>query len=790
MFFLIKHNFDSMKKYYCFIFLTIVFLQVPCYSQSIPFKISGKIVDLENQPIPYATIRLDVFAKDTIMFGAITDDNGLFTIRNIPRERFRFTASFIGYDSFIKEFDMPAENQNLALDTIVLQLSHTELQEVVVQGDRSGLRALVDKDVFIPDARSIKSSATGLDLLSKIPGVRIRPRDQEVSFAGSSNVLILINGASSDRNISAINPRDIERIEVVKNPTVAYESDVLAVLNIILKPEREKGLHIVSNIEYSFVNLQNNSNAQIEYVFDKLRFFAGYNANVFKEENIKYTRNRIDFFEENMNEYYSKSIGNQYRTNSHRFQYGSDYRINEKNVLSFTGNMILSDFEDHHILQSHSLQNNDIVFKSNTYGDVSYDAKQHNYNLFYNRKFKPEQELKINSNLFFMNRTRYDRYVDSTFYLQEMFLNHTIRNEKTINEMRSFNVKVDYSQPLSEQISFNIGYQLFSRNIINDFFGSDYLVNLDYLDYRNAVYSDVNYRNEKLSLRVGVRLEHLTINISDTVSSQDTHPLPLGSIMYSINQRNNINFTYNRRLRYPSYQMLIPFEYYSGDAAFVSAGNPDLKPEKQHSFSVRHTLRTNDLFISTSLYYQQLDDAFGMMRLMENGVLRSKWKNIAWANRVGIRLSGYTSIFDFIEFDADINIYQSYYPESQYNGLSYYTFLGLEFFMPLDLSLGIDFTSGFSESKIDMHIYESPFIESITLSKEIFKGKGNIGFAMFNPFMTIKFDMKSWDDSFEDITRLKYKTPVYLLRFTYFFSSGKRASRIQREQIMQEEQIK
>jgi len=779
-----------MKKYYLFSFLIFFLVQAPCYSQTTPFDISGKIINPESEPLPFATIRLDVFAKDTIMLGAITNDNGLFTIRNVPRERFRITVSFVGYYSFRSEFDVPVEGQHLVLDTIILQSSLTELHEVVVEEERLGLRALVDKDVFIPDAQSIKSSANGLELLSKMPGVRVRPRDQEISVAGSNNVLILINGASSERNISAINPRDIERIELIRNPTAAYEADVLAVLNIVLKPDREKGVHLATNLEYSFVNLQNNSNAQLEYVFGKLRFFAGYNLNAFKEGNNKSTRNRQDFHGDVINEYFSNSPENHLKANNHRFQYGSDYRINEKNILSFTGNLVLSDFEDHQLLHSHFLQNNNKAFRSITQENISNEAIQHNYNLFYNVKFNPNQELKINSNLFFMNRIRRNEYFDSTFYPQEMVHDHTIRSDETLNEMRSINVKIDYSQPLTKHLALNTGYQFFSRTIRNEFSHSDYSVNLDYLDYRNSIYTDVSYRNERLSLSAGFRLEHLNINISDTISSWDTHFLPLGSIMYSINQSNNISLTYNRRLRYPSFQMLIPFEYFSGDGAFVRSGNPDLRPQKHHSLSLRHTFRKDDVFISTSLYYQQTDDVFGMEHVLDNGVLRSQWKNIDWSKGIGLRLSGNASIFDFIDVNADIDIYQSYFSSSQYNGLSYRTFFGLECLLPLDLSLGVDFTSGFSERRIDMHIYESPFIERISLSKDLFNGQGNLGFEMINPFMTIKFDIKSWDDSFKDINRLSIKTPVYLLKFTYFFSSGKRAQRIQREQIIQDEQIR
>ncbi|ASB50044.1 TonB-dependent receptor [Alkalitalea saponilacus] len=778
-----------MKKLLTIVKLIAIIFPFCCYSQINHFNISGRIIDSDHQAIPYATIVLDIFAKDTIMMGAITNDAGLFSIRNVPRERFRITVSFIGYSSFIRELDLPAESHHLDLDTIVLQSNFTELQEVVVKGERTGLRSLVDKDVFIPDAQSIKTSTTGLDLLSKIPGVRVRPRDLEISVEGSNNVLILINGASSDRNINAINPRHIERIEVIKNPTAAYESDILAVLNIILKPDIEKGFHIASSLEYSFVNLQNNFNAQIEYNFDKLRVFAGYNLNAFKERNVIETRNRHDFLGDVINQYYSISPENLMKTNSHRFQYGTDYRINDKNILSFTGNMLLNDFEDFQLTHSQSLQNNNVIYSSNTQDNTFYDAKQHNYNLFYNLKLKPRQELKLNSNLFLMNRTRNDEYINRTFHLQEMALEHTIRREKTINEMRSINIKVDYSQPIHENIVWNMGYQLFRRKIHNDFFDSDNAISLEYRDYRNSFYGDFTHRKGNISLRAGVRMEHLTINISDTLSSRDLHPLPLGSVMYSINQSNNVGFTYNRRLRYPSFQMLIPFDYYSGDAAFVSSGNPKLDVEKQHNFSLRHTYRKNDLFISTSFYHQRSDDIFGMVRTMENGVLRSVWENIDWENKIGLRISGNASFFDFIEFDADINIFQSYFSSSQYNGLSYYSFFGLECHLPFDLSLGVDFTSGFSESRIDMHIYESPFIERISLTKEILEGKGNIGLSLINP-TAVKFNMKSWDNTYEDISKLRYKTPVYLLKFTYFFSSGKRGQRVQREQIMQEEQIK
>ena len=49
---------------------------------------------------------------------------------------------------------------------------------------------------------------------------------------------------------------------MINNPSAEYDSEVLSVINVVLKDELKQGFSLSANFEYSFFNIINNSNLQ------------------------------------------------------------------------------------------------------------------------------------------------------------------------------------------------------------------------------------------------------------------------------------------------------------------------------------------------------------------------------------------------------------------------------------------------------------------------------------------------------------------------------------------------
>ena len=79
-------------------------------------------------------------------------------------------------------------------------------------------------------------------MIKLIPGIQV-DLFQNISLEGSNKILILVDGKEKDKNyLSGINPKDIDKIEVMSSPSAKYDSDVTGVINIILKKEKNTGI--------------------------------------------------------------------------------------------------------------------------------------------------------------------------------------------------------------------------------------------------------------------------------------------------------------------------------------------------------------------------------------------------------------------------------------------------------------------------------------------------------------------------------------------------------------------
>ena len=89
-------------------------------------SISGSVIDSKTkEPLPAVTIYFP-----EIKSGALTDDDGNFSIQNLPMSRLTVQVSLIGYEAISKVVDLKSTN------SIKFELSEsiTEISEIVITG--------------------------------------------------------------------------------------------------------------------------------------------------------------------------------------------------------------------------------------------------------------------------------------------------------------------------------------------------------------------------------------------------------------------------------------------------------------------------------------------------------------------------------------------------------------------------------------------------------------------------------------------------------------------------------
>jgi hypothetical protein len=763
-----------------------------CYSQRLKhIDICGTVVDsTKNVKIEYATIQFKSAINDSLIYGTITDSLGKFCINNALCQEYKLIFSCLGYKTKKISLDLTDIKSDYYFKIGLIKDEYM-LDQVEIVGKQEGVTVKVDKTVFIPDSLSLANSATGLDLLDKAPGVTVKKTDQSIKLLGSSNVLVLVDGINNNRDLNTIDPEDIERIELIDNPSSKYDSDVANVINIILKEERKGGLKISTNLTYFTENKYNFSKVQIDYEINKLRLFAGYKIkyhNIFSNDSIYRTSTEEDIIKEyegySQQSNYSTSFGN-------IIQYGAEYRFLKKNLINITGNFEIHDYQSdfNHLTTYKTDKNTD--YQTDAFSDRNGRNILQNYTLYYIREFNNDKrKLTFNTNYYLMKKDFSLNQNTKFLFFPDSSEIETFSDISTAYEINAINSNINFENPVKENISSEFGCQLYYRDIDNHYYYTDLSSYFRYKDFRTAYYGVLTFFKNKYSLQVGIRAENYLINIYDSIRFDQWNYLPSVSCMYEINNKNRVKLVLNSKLNYPRYQMLAPFTFYSNDSLTVSSGNPYLKPEKYLNTEVNYSYRKNRLtFLSSSLYFRNYNNLIGLeTNITNNNILTERYNNITYSQQLGGYIFFQTSFFKLITTSMYIDVFYNIFEQKQYNGLSYKFWTTNEILLPFEFFVNVDLSVNGKEFLYNGYFYQSPLIDEVSLGKSIFKGHGELSISMLNYFIQDHSkDVRRGSNYYEE-SILYPDNKCILIRFNYFFKKGKKLKGIERELNMERDE--
>lgn len=153
-----------MKTKFTFMILLSCFLLLPARSigntmNDKNLKITGKVVDIDENLLPYTTVRL-LNTDSVFIAGTITDTLGVYQFETRVGE-YLLSYSSVGYKSLIQPITV--SKPNMYVPTIKLESDNVMLNEVVVK--TSAYIRKKDHILVVPDKKQVKHASTGYDLL-------------------------------------------------------------------------------------------------------------------------------------------------------------------------------------------------------------------------------------------------------------------------------------------------------------------------------------------------------------------------------------------------------------------------------------------------------------------------------------------------------------------------------------------------------------------------------------------------------------------------------------------------
>ncbi|HVM87440.1 MAG TPA: TonB-dependent receptor [Puia sp.] len=221
-----------------------------CFSQNnISGSVKGKIVDSSGQKLKSASVTVVGISDPNAHTFTISDDNGMFLIRNLNTGNYRLLVTFQGYEHLDKRFSISASDTSFDFGNMAMQRQSDTLKAVVVE--EPAVRIKKDTVEYNADKYAVKPNAVAEDLLKKLPGVQV-DKSGNITAQGETVTRVLVNGKrffSDDPKLATRNlpPDIIDKIQVFDDLsdqskfTGFDDGNRVKTINITTKKSKQQG---------------------------------------------------------------------------------------------------------------------------------------------------------------------------------------------------------------------------------------------------------------------------------------------------------------------------------------------------------------------------------------------------------------------------------------------------------------------------------------------------------------------------------------------------------------------
>lgn len=540
-------------------------------------NIQGKVSDFDGKPLSYVTILLLKSTDSSLIKGDITNNEGEYSFEKIDAGEYLINTINLG---FMKYYSAPLTlNASTITLNIKLTSSNKNIKEVKVMSKKPMIEVKADKTVFNVEQSINSAGSNALDLLRKSPGVRVDKNDN-IEMRDKNNVLIYIDGKPNylgSRDLAAVlksmQASDIESIELITNPSAKYDAwGNAGIINIKLKKNKKFGTNGSANIgfaqgrrfpKYNAGIQLNNSNKQVN-ISGNYGINFGKNHN---DQNLDRQQNgiRYDLRADNIND-----------DVTHNAKFGMDYFVDDKNVVGFMLNGILTDGRfssaSKTYISNGSSPYSEVLIASN---EMPISRKNGSINLNYKYEDTSGRSFNIDGDYRIFNSQAHS-YQPNTYWdkTESIIQSRNIFRNNTPTSIDIYAIKTDYEQNFLKG-KIGLGAKAAYVKTDNDFQFYDVINSVDILNNNRSKHfiyhelvtaGNINYSrqfNTRFSLQTGLRAEQTNskgnlssgmVGKDDIVKRSYLNLFPSAGFSYTINPKHTLGMTYNRRIDRPSYQ--------------------------------------------------------------------------------------------------------------------------------------------------------------------------------------------------------------------------------------------
>jgi len=756
-------------------------------------KISGKVVNLDNNPLEYAEVIL--FSEKAVpLINRLTNEKGEF---NIDYQKGIYKLE-------IRQFKQVLFTQNITLDTdfeigtVTVDATST-LGTVEISKKKELVERKIDRLVFNIENTISAVGGDALEALKITPGVLVR--NESVTIVGKQSIRVLVDDKMLELSegdlanfLRSIPADNIKNIEVITTPPAKYDAaGGSGLINIRLKKAQADSwsLSLGSSYLRRYDEGESTMTSNFMYSKNKLSLSSSLNYrdggetfhyqddNVFPTE-LWNTKQRFNRDYKRLNavlgiQYLATTnwnLGFQYianfnKTHSNRNTRSSVYESNEdfpfNDIVSFTTADQKPDFNSINFFNEFKLDSNGkkIILNLDYFKYSNNDTRPYQGTSLMNNPYNIQYFKGINDNT--QSTNNYSGKIDVE--LPAKFANW------------SAGAKVSISNTANDIAAFNSG--LVDVPITNI---PQTRHQFDYNEYIQAVYfsGHKKFRNN-LEAQVGLRIESTQTksyngNLNQYLNTNYTKLFPTVNLSYTPTGNSTYRFSYGRRIARPNFSELNPNVTYITPFLTVE-GNQVLRPYFIDNLEFIYSYKK----LESKLYYSIENDVFNQIGLpdLNTNQIRLIYKNIFNLKRYGF---SETFTFDKIKWWNSNNLFNINYTTAKTIDLSARAVNGFTSFFnsnndfnlntskTLTFNLGFEyyFLGAYGIDKIKPFSSTSFAIQYLLLNKDL-----RINLRANDIFKTDRYRFSSIVAGVHRSTNYYFDTRLVQLSVSYKFGSRK-----------------
>ena len=777
--------------------------------------VKGRVYDSSTGlPMEYATVRASTLPDKTFVSGCVTDPSGNF-IMELEKGRYELEIQYMGFITSYKTVNLDGTRNPYDIGKINLSPDSRMLNEVNVVAEKSTYEMTLDKHVFNVGKDVGNTAGNAIEVLENIPAVSVDV-EGNVSLRGDDGVRILIDGKGS--GLSGMSTQDalrtlqgdmIERVEVITNPSVRYDAEGSAgIINIILKKDKRQGFNGAVNVRTGYPWMYGAS-LTANYRLKRWNFFGSYGFN--NRSNVgggvnQTKRFLLDTigegpdmrFDTIFTQLTDQTTERRMRRMGHNVRVGADYYITDHDILSAAFVYRHGRLETHPVVKYFDEYP---LTSTSTYDERAEDYAEiepmYEVTLDYDKTFERQgRSLKANVRYFTNAENSSSDITERVYPDQEMqqLLNEVYQKTGNNQNMRNLQASIDYVHPFLTKAQWEIGAKYTNRQINSlsevtemDSTGQyhpldDYCYDYAYSEQVAALYTSLGNEWGRWSGQIGLPAEMTDIMTNlkgyahdGTDSINGGKPFidffPSAHLNYSVNEYNQFQVSYTRRIRRPGFWQMSPFRSYN-DNRNIRMGNPTLTPTYMDSYELGYIHFWDKASFNFTAYYRHGTNMIRHYTYEDDGVFYSMPINFGKADDFGAEIVAQGQMTSWWNLNGNVNFFRSKFNgtinDKVYDDATWMLFGRIVSKFKVSNWFDLQLTAhimGPHKEPLGMH--KGNWWMDLAVSKEIIHGNGTITFNVRDLFNSRSWGGESWGDGFWQYSTSTWNRRSFSLNFNY-----------------------